>query len=63
MKASELTIPGFYWYRLSGEWTVVEFDADGEWAFSHIGTDESFKADDFPGEFIGPIAPPASAPA
>lgn len=61
MKASEITQPGFYWYRKAGDPVVVEACLDdGRVEFYFAGNEEWSYAADLPGEFVGPLEPPQS---
>lgn len=61
MKSSDLREAGYYWYRDdNGAWEVI---LAAPWTsdylgFTHMGREVWFKAEEMPGEFIGPIEPP-----
>jgi hypothetical protein len=62
MKASDITTTGFYWYVEDGYSTIVKaIDCfrDCHMEFAYCGDEITYDADAMPGDFIGPLEPPA----
>lgn len=63
MKATDLTVAGFYWYfGADREWCIVRFDGDMEYGFTFSGSPCTYHASGMPGQFIGPIEYPPTQP-
>lgn len=61
MKAGDIEVPGFYWYRENGNLKIVDVTHDKHaqrkvaWFF---GMADEYPLSTMPGEFFGPIEEP-----